>query len=275
MPANKATPPPHRRIGPNFRAAHDYKELIKRWRKVAAKTGLKMRRFARAGKQDIFYLESPAPKKSQQLSEKNKPAIYLSAGIHGDEPAAPAALIHWAEKNTKRIAALRCLIFPCLNPWGLINNCRCDSQGRDLNRSYHDNSIEQTAAHKKLLCGKRFDLAIALHEDYDACGYYLYATNHAESTFAKKMLNTAARHIPIDNRKEIDGIRCANGLILPEILPKFRKQLPEALLLVTENTNTTFTLESPSEYFLDDRILAHNAVLDLITASLLFPPPTN
>ncbi|MFV0338618.1 MAG: M14 family metallocarboxypeptidase [Chthoniobacterales bacterium] len=270
MAAKKISPHskhPLRRIASKFKAAHDYTDLVKRWRQIAKQSNLQMHRFAQAGKQEIFYLESSTPQKAALHSQEKKTSIYLSAGIHGDEPAGPAALLHWAETNKKRLSSLHCLIFPCLNPWGLINNRRTDSQGRDLNRSYHDNSIRQTAAHKSLLLNRRFDLAIALHEDYDAPGYYIYATNHTKRDLAKKIINTAAAHIPIDNRSEIEGIKATKGLLLPKILPKFKKQLPEALLLFPENTDCTFTLEAPSEYFLDDRILAHSAVLDLVTSS--------
>src|SRR3712207_8217480 len=35
------------------------------------------------------------------------------------------------------LRTLPLLIFPCLNPWGLVNNTRADAEGRDLNRLFH------------------------------------------------------------------------------------------------------------------------------------------
>src|SRR5438067_11093578 len=59
--------------------AHDYAFLVKRWRAVAKQCGLIMRPFAVEAGHRIYCVRS-----------KRLPAeggIYISAGIHGDEPA--------------------------------------------------------------------------------------------------------------------------------------------------------------------------------------------
>src|SRR4051812_11923904 len=107
--------------------AHDYPHLVARWRAVCRAAGMRWRTFARAGKYALHYVETPAP----------GPAVYVSAGIHGDEPAGPEALITWAEADPARLRRHALLIFPCLNPWGLVNNIRRDEDGLDLNRCFH------------------------------------------------------------------------------------------------------------------------------------------
>src|SRR5438128_2164157 len=106
--------------------AHDYKHLIARWRAVCDDAGVRLKRFANRGKYGLHYIDT----------EAQGPAVYLSAGIHGDEPAGPEALISWAEADPERLRKHALLIFPCLNPWGLVNNIRLDADGRDLNRSF-------------------------------------------------------------------------------------------------------------------------------------------
>jgi protein MpaA len=102
----------------NNHRAHDYRFLIRRWRAVARKAGLSLRPLAQAGDYPLYFLRSKALQTSGGL--------YISAGIHGDEPAGTEALISWAEENAGRLNTLPLLLLPCLNPWGLINNRRHD-----------------------------------------------------------------------------------------------------------------------------------------------------
>ena len=67
-----------------------------------------MRPFAKSGGYPVYYLESLSP-------QPNVPSIYLSGGIHGDEPASTEALLAWVANNSDLVQSLRILIFPCLN----------------------------------------------------------------------------------------------------------------------------------------------------------------
>ena len=102
------------------------------------------------------------------------PSVYLSAGIHGDEPAPVEGLIRWAEASLAKLESWNWMIFPCLNPWGLERNIRFDAEGRDLNRFYDSRKVLQINAQRALMRGARFDAAATLHEDYDSRGFYLY-----------------------------------------------------------------------------------------------------
>src|SRR5579862_4218809 len=70
---------------------HDYAFLIKRWNRLARATGMTGEVFARAGEHEVLCYKTKALRHSG--------GIYISAGIHGDEPAATEALITWAEQN--------------------------------------------------------------------------------------------------------------------------------------------------------------------------------
>jgi protein MpaA len=222
--------------------------------------------YAEAGGFDLFKISS-----IQQ--DKQLPGIYCSAGIHGDEPAGTEALIEWAEANPDCLRSGFFLIFPCLNPWGLVNNCRCDAKGRDLNRTYDAVRFPQTSAHRKAIGEHKFDLAITLHEDYDANGFYLYEIRGPQPYWGEDLLAAAAQHLPLDSRKTIDGRAATHGLVRRRISTSMMIGHPEAFLLHFHHSKRVFTLESPSEYFLDDRISAHIAVLKCaITRCLLRQP---
>jgi protein MpaA len=233
---------------------HDYPDLIRRWRKVAKAAGLKVRKFAQAGGLDGFAVENTC-------FVHNAPTLYFSAAIHGDEPASSEGLISWAEKNQDRLKAWNLLIFPCLNPWGLVANSRLDADGRDLNRLFHDTSVPQIAAHRELLGTRRFDLAITLHEDYDALGFYLYEVPGPKPYWGEHLTRAARKFVPIETRRRIEGRAAKDGIVRRAIKPDFMPTWPEAFVLYFAHCPRVFTVETPSEFHFDDRVDAHVAVL--------------
>lgn len=233
--------------------AHNYPRLVRRWKNVAKKSGLIMRPFAEAGGFEIFFLESPRA--------EDRPMLYLSAGIHGDEAGATEALITWAEGALPFLKQHAVMIFPCLNPWGLTHNSRLDSRGRDLNRSYLGTRVPQIVAQKKLLLGRRFALAIALHEDYDARGVYIYEIPNKGTFLAEAILRAASRHLPIETRSRIEGRTFRNAILRQAIRPDLLPGHPEAFFLHFHCADRTLTVETPSEFAIQDRVAAHVAGL--------------
>ena len=235
--------------------AHDYKHLIERWRRVATRAGLKLHRLAKSDGFELFHLATPAL--------ESVPGLYVSAGIHGDEPAAPEALLRWAEKNVARLASWPLLIFPCLNPWGIRNNMRSDAKGNDLNRLFHEDSHPVVAAVRRVTKKHRFKIALAMHEDYDAQGIYLYEVQRGSRRIGETLLNSARKIISADPRSRIDGRKSASGLIRRRISGRAFEKMgyPEAIWLHLHHSEFTFTFETPSEADFDLRVRAHMAVL--------------
>ncbi len=236
--------------------AHDYKYLIDLWRAVVKKTGLRMTKFSEAGGYPIYCVRSAV-----QVTAQPVPSIYLSAGIHGDEPASTEGLLAWAQKNTALLGKLNVLIFPCLNPWGLTGNCRLNADGRDLNRAFHDDAIPQIAAQKRIMGKRRFDLALNLHEDYDAMGLYAYEVPGQKTHWGEKILRAASRHLPIDTRRNIEGRAASGGVVRRAIKLDVMPDWPEAFVLHLAHSHRVFTFETPSEFHIDDRVDAQVAII--------------
>ncbi len=230
--------------------AHDYAHLIRRWRGLARRARLKIVNFAEAGGYELFYLENRIPPAADSA-----PALCFSAGIHGDEVGATEGLLEWAEKHEALLANLKVVIFPCLNPWGIVNNNRLDAEGRDLNRDFRLGRIPQVAAQMRVLAGRRFDLALTLHEDYDAQGMYLYEVV-SRKPYWGEMLLEAEKQIPPDPRGRIEGRVARAGVMRAKITPDSMSDWPEAIFLHFQHAERTFTLESPSEFSLDHRAAA-------------------
>ena len=237
-----------------FFRCHDYGFLIRRWRKVARAAGLKMAPFAQASGFDLFALTSrPSP----------EGGVYLSAGIHGDEPASTEGLIRWAEMHCGTLRKLPCVIFPCLNPWGLGHNSRLDEHGQDLNRLFKHEHVPFIQALKAHIKPYRFSLSITLHEDYDGHGLYIYELERQTPFWGEDLLEIARPLIPIDGRTIIDGRRTSKaGLVRRKIsLEKF-PMIPEAVYLHLHHSERSFTFETPSEFALDQRVRVQVALVE-------------
>jgi predicted deacylase len=252
-------PRPHQPSAINhqlFHRPHHYGALIQRWRAVARAAGVQLRRFSKAGDDPLFYLKTPA------LAATG--GIYISAAIHGDEPASSEALITWAEAHIQHLAEWPLLLFPCLNPWGLRNNLRLDETGVDLNRAFQLDDHPVIAALKKVVAPFELELALMLHEDYDGQGFYLYEIKRDLPFWGEDLLAVAARQIAIDPRKKIDGRNARAGLIRRRFdRARFeRLGFPEAIWLHEFHARRALTTETPSEFALEQRVRAHVAVLD-------------
>lgn len=212
-----------------------------------------MKTFCESGGLPLVYIES---KQSIQ-----GPLIYLSAGIHGDEAAATEALITWAEENPDIFERTPLLIFPCLNPWGLVNNSRFDAEGRDLNRAYTTTEVPQIAAQSAILRNKRLALALTLHEDYDAHGVYVYELTRRRPFLAEEILKATSRYIPVERRQRIERRLAQQGIIRRRVTRNIMPHWPEALLLHFHHSERTLTIETPSEFHIDSRVAAHMAAI--------------
>ncbi len=231
---------------------HDYRHLVARWRKVGRAAGLKMEAFAQAGEFPVYCLRT---------RERSDGGLYVSAGIHGDEPAATEGLIRWAEAQLPALAdrepALPLMILPCLNPWGLANNRREDAEGHDLNRVFHRANVAPVGELRKLLGPRRFDVAVHLHEDYDARGTYLYELHTRAPDWGAGLLARCAAAIPIEVRRRIDGRPFKDGVALRRANLDRIPLHPEAIYLYLRGTPHVFTFETPSEFSLARRVRAH------------------
>lgn len=242
----------------HFSRSHDYAWLVRRWRSIARSAGLRMHCCGTSGGLDVFHLHTKSPAHGALR-------LYLSAGIHGDESASTEALLAWVSRNT--LAPLDLTIFPCLNPWGLVHNKRTDADGIDLNRCYHDpESIPHLAAQARIIRTSRFDLAINLHEDYDARGIYLYEPLAARPHLGEHVIEAMSKFLPADPRSRIDGHRSRLGVIRRRATPATMPEWPEAFLLHFGPADRTLTLETPSEAAIERRVEAHCAGIDAALA---------
>ena len=189
------------------------------------------------------------------LDPRPSTRIYLSAGIHGDEPAGPLAALRLIQENQwpENMDLWFC---PCLNPLGFALNSRENSRGIDLNRDYLKPATEEIAAHIAWLERQpNFDLCLLLHEDWESYGFYLYEQNpDNRRSLAEPMIEAISKICPIDPNELIEGRPAQNGIIRPNIDLNSRPQWAEAFYLIKNKTRQGYTLEAPSDYPLSTRV---------------------
>ncbi|MFO1499308.1 MAG: M14 family metallocarboxypeptidase [Verrucomicrobiota bacterium] len=204
--------------------------------------------------------------------------IYLSAGIHGDEPAGPMAVLELLRSN-RWPPAIDVWICPCLNPSGFPLNTRESATGFDLNRQYLEPQAREIRAHIAWLEQQpRFDITLCLHEDWEASGFYVYELNLSEGpSFAEAIVERVAAVCPIDLSSQIEGREAHGGIIRPTPDPASRPQWPEAFYLIHHKTRVSCTLEAPSDYPLSTRAAALvagvDAVMDQLESTAPRPAP--
>jgi hypothetical protein len=183
--------------------------------------------------------------------------IYLSAGIHGDEPAGPLAALRLLRENNWP-ADSEIWLCPCLNPPGFVMNRRENADSRDLNRDYRNPQTAEVRAHIAWLERQpRFDLYLCLHEDWEAHGFYLYEQNpDGRPSLAETIISAVQKVCPIDPSEIIEDRPAKGGIIRPNLDPKTRPQWAEAFYLIMNKARLGYTLEAPSDFPLPTRINA-------------------
>jgi murein peptide amidase A len=183
--------------------------------------------------------------------------VYLSSGIHGDEPAGPLAVLELLRQNAWP-ADTEVRVVPCLNPTGFALHRRENAEGRDLNRDYRNPVSGEVRAHIAWLERQpEFHCTFCLHEDWEAQGFYLYELNpEGQPSQAGRMVEAVSKVCPVDGAEVIDGWPALLGIIRPEFNPATRLEWPEAFYLVKHKTRHSYTLEAPSDYGMEVRVSA-------------------
>ncbi len=248
----------------NALIAPPYADLTAAWKALRGRTGFTIREVACAGAARTLI--------AADFAKPGAPRIALSAGVHGDEPAAPWALLSLVRDGLlDRRFSYR--IWACTNPSGYAAT-RENAEGADVNRSFSRGGT--TAESRAIITANRdlrFALSIDLHEDFEARGFYLYENLRGREPFFSAAVLRAIEaagfeledlEAGFDDAYPLeagDARRCERGSILtfyPESLAHFKDGLPYSLYLVRSNTaDHALTFETPRARPWDERIAMH------------------
>jgi len=209
----------------------------------------------------------------KNATKADAPLLYLSAGIHGDEPAGPLALLQLLREKYFS-DSFNWIICPALNPGGLAAKTRHNPGDVDLNRDYRDPKTTEATQHVAFLnrefAGRRLALSILLHEDWESKGFYMYEVNRTGLPLLAPAVLAAVEPIcGIDHSPVIEGADAKGGLITRPIDSLRERPLwPEAIWLMLHHTDRSMTVEAPSAQALEKRVAALCAVIHAAVAAI-------
>jgi hypothetical protein len=210
------------------------------------------------------------------------PEVIITAGIHGDEPAAPWALLSLVRDDLlDRAFAYR--LWPCTNPSGYERGTRENAEGIDVNRSFGrgGSSLESRAiaAENRDL---KFVLNLDLHEDFEADGFYCYEPRIDATELGPLVVRAIEEAgLPIQELhdeyelgypKEMRHVRTLErGRVIPDVVAEtafMKGGLPHSMFLLRDAAKRSLTFESPSRLPWDDRTAMHRIAVVTALAGL-------
>lgn len=228
-----------------------YSEVQRRLKRAA---GSRLQKLCTVRRYDLWWLELGTTRRARK-------SVVLTGGIHGDEPAGVEAVLRFLENPLPRWArGIRFVVFPCMNPHGYEHNTRNNHADLDINRQYRNSDLAEVTAQKRVLDGQWFDLHVALHEDVDASGFYIYELSRTNRQIARRIVSNVSRVIPFDPRPVIEGRRAHKGVIRRAHPPR-RKHWPEAIYMFARHADHTLTTETPGPYDFEKRVAAQGIAL--------------
>jgi murein peptide amidase A len=191
--------------------------------------------------------------------------VYLSTGVHGDEPAGPLAIAQLMESGAFPDHA-EVWVCPCLNPTGFYRNSRQNATGYDLNTDYRKLETEEVRTHVSWLKRKpNFDVTLCLHEDHTTKGFYLWEANPDDiPSPGRKIISRVAGVCPIERSPVIHNLPADNGIVRSYGNPYAQFEWNEAVFLATHKTKLSYTLKAPSQLHLSIRAAALAAAVQAV-----------
>jgi protein MpaA len=247
-----------------------YAELVAGWKALRGTRNLSVREVActGAGAGRTLLL-------AEAFARAGSPLIALSAGVHGDEPAGPWALLSIVRDGLLD-PRFNYRIWCCTNPTGYTLGTRQNVEGDDINRSFDRGGT--TPESRAIITSNRdrhFVLALDLHEDFEGDGFYCYEPLMDSSAPIGAAIVRALddQGLPV---QELDGdyelgyptqaahLRVLErGRVIPDPVAEraFFPGTPYSLHMLRRSTKRALTLESPRPLPWNERIAIHRVAV--------------
>ncbi len=200
------------------------------------------------------------------MGQQSARRILLIAGTHGDEPASVEAAIqlleafpvHWLDQFGVDV-------LPCTNPAGWRQGTRENAEGIDINWAFDRESIAEVDILRAFLQGRRWDVVVDFHEDWEARGFYLYEHQRQSKFIGPAVVAQVAAVCPLETATTIDGWPAVDAVIhADDSLERLQQGDGLPLILLRDHTEHKLTTETPTSLSMKQRIAAHHVALGSI-----------
>ena len=188
------------------------------------------------------------------------PDLLITSGVHGDEPAGVETVLGMLEAAAFPRPA-NYLIWPCLNPYGFVHDQRENGDGHDLNRVLLNPVGTEMEVVARTLEGRRFDLCLDLHEDWEAEGFYMYEGNASGQWLGPTVLDKVSQTGAIDTETDESDIPLSPGLL--QVDPAWGGR-GLASFLLERHADHVMIFETPTSWPLAQRVTAQRMATDTV-----------
>jgi len=227
---------------------------------------------------EVVYGEYKAPVKLYSMFNRSgsKYKVFLSGGIHGNEPAGAETLAEFIEllaRDPSKYGNISFEMVPIINPWAWSHDVRFNRDGRDVNRDF----AALTTQEAKILAGylqqNRYDIMIDHHEDPDAKGFYLYQYGMPDQSLSRKIIQALKGDgYPAEQDIKMVTLKTDDGLIDAPMwglwYMRASGQIGSANYSRLYNSDTVHTIETPTRLELKDRLTIHRKAQEMMLEDL-------
>lgn len=247
-----------------------YLELQRRWKEL--------RRGGDLHVHEVACVNAARTLLCAEWGDHRLPVVTIAAGVHGDEPAGPWALLELVESGSLD-PAFGYRVWPCTNPTGYAAGTRASADGSDINRSFGRGGGSPEA--RAILIANRnrkFALSLDLHEDCDATGFYCY--EYGGGTIGRRAIAALdAAGLPVDPLEAtfatagpLDDAHCSRerGRITADHFAEAAVlgELSYSLAIARHAARYALTFESPTQASWESRVTTHVAAVHAAIAAL-------
>ncbi len=228
---------------------------------------------------EVTYGNYKAPVKLYSIYNRSgfKKRVFLSGGMHGNEPAGVETLAQFIEslaRNPSELGSISFDIVPVVNPWGFEHDQRFNGEGRDVNRDFASFKSQESKIIDGYLKGQRYDLMLDHHEDPDGSGFYMYQYAMPDQVISRQVIGAVRSDgYPIEQNVNMVILKTEDGLIDAPLWGLWYMQATGQLSFPNwsrlNGSETVYTIETPTKLKWEGRLQMHSTAREMIQDNLI------
>lgn len=233
-----------------------YKEYLLKLKEICKKKKFKLKLIGYVG----FKKEFPIFSVIINDIKRPKRTIVFSAGIHGEEPTGPFAILKFLEDfNLNRYKNIKIIIFPVANPHGFDRGIRRNFLNKDLNGHFCNKKLSgENKILYNFIKNENIFFFHALHEDEEEKKFYLYLFEKNQEKVYRDIIKLAEKYFLINRNKKIYNDHSINGLIINRKDGSFEDRL------FRDGVKFSMCTETPGKMFLSKRVDLNVRIMNLV-----------
>jgi hypothetical protein len=197
-----------------------------------------------------------------------KMKVFISGGVHGDEPAgleAVLATIIEVANDPSKYEHVNIDFVPLVNPSGWVNGIRLNAAGEDINRDFHLlNSQETIIINDYLISRNRYKLMIDHHEDPRYPGFYMVTYGNSDLSLICDVTQKVKHSgYPLRSFKHNEGFFNVSNKMTPKLKNKTFMSYARS-----HYSKWAYQIESPTSPKMRDRTIMHSMADQELISSL-------